>query len=640
MKALRVVAAILVAATAIVLVDGRSVGAQDSPGGAQELAEKWAPLVLIREQEEECDRDGEAWEPTNVDIVLDNPEVALRDADDDIVVEGPSAADLFGLGEGYYLDFPGRSLNPGCVYEKDFRRFKEETGTPPTIYAHVVSQPDEPGLLAVQYWFYWYFNDWNNTHESDWEGIHVLFEADSVTEALGQEPIAVGYAQHSGGEKADWTDSNVVKVDDRLVVYPSAGSHATYYGNALYLGRSASEGFGCDNTQTPSVSIESEVVLLPDEVTSADDPLAWLEFEGRWGEKHKGAFDGPTGPTAKDRWLNPIDWHEDLRDSSVVIPGGSTFGPSVTSSFCTLVEGGSNVLLWVTASPWVALGVIIALVGGVIWAIRRTRWSPVTTEPLQAPRQAGQRLKASWRRYRETPRMFIVIGFIFVPVAIVVGAIQTLILELPVLSDLTDLFGRGSGPVTAVLTLLIGGLGNTAAFLLVTAAVASAVGSGSQGGRGAAGRAWADVSRNSRDLLIAVAKAMAFVLLLMVSFVGSPWGIRNAVWWTFISQEIMLNGANHGDALHASRQRVEGSWWRTAGYTIVVMGLAISSGPLVGLPLLLFTGLDLWLINLIGSLVFTVVVPYASIAMIYMWGDRMTSAAEPETDEVAEPADA
>ena len=150
---MRVAAALLILLAAIVLADSGGAAAQEAGSAEQELAEKWAPIVQIREQEEECDRDGEGWEPTNVDIVLGNPEVVLRDVDDEVVVEGPTAADLFGLGEGYYLDFPGNSIRPGCDYERDFLRFKEETGTPPTIYSHIVSQSDKPGLLAVQYWF-------------------------------------------------------------------------------------------------------------------------------------------------------------------------------------------------------------------------------------------------------------------------------------------------------------------------------------------------------------------------------------------------------------------------------------------------------------------------------------------------------
>ncbi len=156
------------------------------------------------------------------------------------------------------------------------------------MYAHVVQQPDEPDLVFVQYWIYWYYNDWNNKHESDWEGITLKFEASSVEEALAGEPVAVGYSQHEGGERADWDDDKLEREGDHPVVYSSAGSHASYFGSEVYLGRGAAEGFGCDTTTGPSERVEPEVILLPDAVDDPDDPLAWLAFNGRWGERQSG----------------------------------------------------------------------------------------------------------------------------------------------------------------------------------------------------------------------------------------------------------------------------------------------------------------------------------------------------------------
>ena len=34
-----------------------------------------------------------------------------------------------------------------------------------------------PGKLAVQYWFYYTFNDFTDKHESDWEMAQVDFDA-------------------------------------------------------------------------------------------------------------------------------------------------------------------------------------------------------------------------------------------------------------------------------------------------------------------------------------------------------------------------------------------------------------------------------------------------------------------------------
>jgi hypothetical protein len=225
--------------------DAPAVGQPGSP--EQQLAERYTPVVFVRPQSGPCDRNGEQFEPAPVDIVLDNREVFLRQVgnDDPVLMSGPTAADLFDLREGWYLDFPGDALEPGCVFEQDFRRFYDGR---PVVYAHVTTEADRPGWVALQYWFFWYHNPAKNDHEGDWEFVQLLFEADTVEEALAGEPTHVGFAQHTGGERARWGDSKLEVVDGRPVVYPAMHSHASYYGQALYLGRSGREGFGCDNT--------------------------------------------------------------------------------------------------------------------------------------------------------------------------------------------------------------------------------------------------------------------------------------------------------------------------------------------------------------------------------------------------------
>ena len=285
-----------------------TVSAQaDDEGDAQELVERYAPIVMLRTQEEPCDSDGEPFAPMNVELVLDNPQIALRQVGngDPTVMRAPGAADLFDLGEGFYLDAPGDSLNPGCIYEQDHDRFN--AGQPAVVYAHIAQQPDEPDQLAVQYWLYWYYNDWNNVHEGDWEFVQLMFPASSVAEALATEPESTGYAQHEGGERADWDGDKLQREGTHPVVYSSQRSHASYYNAALYMGRSGSEGFGCDNTDEPSTRVEPEVVLLPDGVDDAADPLAWVDFDGRWGERHAAPNNGPTGPNTKPQWTEPVD---------------------------------------------------------------------------------------------------------------------------------------------------------------------------------------------------------------------------------------------------------------------------------------------------------------------------------------------
>ena len=146
------------------------------------------------------------------------------------------AADLAkGLYE-YHLDFPGDALNPGCGYEQWARRIT--AGFPEPSPTRTSSpRPTRPGKLALQYWLFYAFNDWNNLHEGDWEMIQLHFDAATPRQALTSTPNEVGYSQHEGAERASWDDSKLELVDGtHPVVHAAAGSHANFFGEALYLG--------------------------------------------------------------------------------------------------------------------------------------------------------------------------------------------------------------------------------------------------------------------------------------------------------------------------------------------------------------------------------------------------------------------
>ncbi len=67
--------------------------------------------------------------------------------------------------------------------------------------------------------------------------------------------------QHAGGERAGWEDSKVDKEGTHPIVYPAAGSHATFYDSTVYVQNgSKGSGVGCDNTSEPL----REVQVRPD----------------------------------------------------------------------------------------------------------------------------------------------------------------------------------------------------------------------------------------------------------------------------------------------------------------------------------------------------------------------------------------
>jgi len=611
-------AALLGAALAALTV---ALPAQAAPPSAeQQLADRFAPIVRLKQHSKECGS-GEPYRPASVDLVLGNPEVTLRNADSGAKQPAPTAADLYGLGDAWYLDLPGDPLSPGCSYEKQFLRWNGDR--PPITYAHVATEQGKPGKLALQYWFYYTFNDFNDKHESDWEMIQLAFDADTAEQALSQTPAQVIYSQHGGGELASWDASKLQKVGDHPVVYPGSGSHANYYGPNLYLGRSASEGFGCDDTRGPSTEVRPRAIVVPTTPDSRESPFAWLAFSGRWGQKERGANNGPTGPNTKDQWLAPITWMDSTgRDSSVTVPGQSTFGPNVAGFFCGAVAKGSNALNAAVDSPWTALGlfVVLGLACLVLW--RRTRWRPHDPLPVEQPRAVGQVLRAAWTLHSGHRRFVLGVGLSFLVMSAVFAGVEAVLLKLTGLGDFVSVADRQS-PVTALLVLLSGGTGVLIAAVFTAAATAAFV-AGLADDRTLTTRQALDVLRTRWRPLVGVTALVTVVsAVLIVTVIGIPLAIYLLVRWGLVTPACVIDGQSVRGSRSESARLVHGGWWRTLGVTALVNVTPLIVAPLIGvIVLLLFSGVAIWFVNLIGSLVFMFVYPYSGLAVALYFYDR------------------
>jgi hypothetical protein len=606
--------------------------AADTDQAARQLAERYAPVMRLQQQPEPCSSDGEAFGPMSVDAVLANPQIALRQvgADDPVVRWGPAAHDLYGLGDGFFLDFPGSALVPRCLYEKDFHRYT--AARQPIVYAHVVSQDDRPGELALQYWFYWYFNDWNNKHESDWEGIQLVFPADTPAAALGVAPSAVGYAQHEGGERAHWDDDKLDRVGDHPVVYSSAGSHGSYYDSSLHLGRSPGEGFGCDDSTGPSVEVSPGVVLLPRAASSADDPFAWLGFQGRWGERHEGANNGPTGPAVKDRWTRPLDWQENLRASSVNVPTPGSQSGELVDSFCGVVGWGSNQLMAFSRSPLQVTVLLTALIALVVFLIRRTVWTATQPTPVVAARRSGQILRTSLSMFARAPWVFAAIGAMAVPIAVVAGVAAVLLEHLPVVGDVLQV-APTNGVSRLVVSLLSGGVAGAVTYTFVTAAVAVVMDDLSAGRKPSARRA-VRVVRGRLGVLSAAFVVSAVVLLVLASTVVLALvALYLLVRVLFIAPVVMLEPTGSGRrAIARSFNRTRGRWWHTA-ITMALVAAATKLTPsVVGLLALVTTRPPFWVLSTLVVALDALLAPMLGIALTYLYGNAAARA-------VASPAD-
>jgi hypothetical protein len=635
----RLLVQLLAAAVAGLACAQPSVAAQ-SP--AETLAQRYSPVIRLVAQPEPCGH-GEAYEPTDVNVVLDNPGVALRGPwrPPNIVKVAPTAKDLSrGLFE-YHLDFPGNALAPGCTYDAWSHAITK--GSPPTAYARVVRESSHPDELALQYWFFYVFNDFNDKHEGDWEMIQLDFPAATAAHALETKPAEVGYSQHEGAESAHWGDQKLLLVDGtHPVVYPALGSHANYYGSHLYLGRSSAQGVGCDDTTGPSRELRPSVAFVPSDKAAYLRAYPWLGFIGHWGEQHSGFYNGPTGPNTKQQWTQPIAWaNEHLRDTSFIVPAGGSVGATATGFFCGAVATGSSLLTTITGNPSPVLIGLALLAVLMLWLASRTTWEPTAPVPVRRRRGWGTIVATSARLYASHVRLVLGLGLLFIPLGLLITGVQYLLFRVSGLSSLVDTAGA-SNAVVGGLAILLGTLFIVFGLGIIQAACAVAI--ASLDGERQVGPldAYRFALRRWRPLLGAFLVGILALGVLVGSVIGAVIAVWLLVRWSFLAQVIVLEGTSVRGAFRRSSQLVRGNWWRVVSLAVFVTSIALLVGPLLGAVLLFVSNASFNFVNLISSLVYVFVLPFVAIATTYLYFDLAVQKEERQAEAVgaARPAPA
>jgi hypothetical protein len=609
-------AAVGVALVACLLLPASPARAQTS--AAVTLAQRYSPVAALHLQRKLCGP-GEPYLPTVVNLVLNNPEVVLRDSQGRVVTRAPTARDLSSAPASDYIDLPGNPLNPGCSYEQQFRRWYGNRQ--PSVYAHVATDSEHPGKLAVQYWFYYTFNDFTDKHESDWEMAQVDFNASTPAGALRTGPYEVDLAQHAGGERATWTDDpKLSKEGLHPVSYVATGSHAQYFQSRLYLGKGGSAIFGCDDTRNATNRLHLQALVVPETPVPAASPYAWLNFEGRWGQKEAGINNGPFGPATHDEWRHPISWAEGLRTSSLSVPTVKLLGVSATSFFCTGTSDVATAINWGMLHPAPFLTLLGVILLALLIMVRRTTWRPYDPRPLRRARDGGQILRCSRRVYREHESTFIGIGVIFIPFGVLAGVLQWLLFHLTSVDHFVALDGKG-GAGTALVALLIGGIAAGIAAAAITAAVSAALNEIDTGRRVTAAHAYALAARHARALCGATTLEIVMMIVLTLTVVGIPLAIWLFIRTSLFAQSCIFDGGTALASLRASARLTRGRWWRTFAFTALVDILVILSGPILGVLILLLTSQSLTFIDIIGSLIYALTVPFGAIALTLYYFD-------------------
>ncbi len=633
-----VVSALATTALAATTLVVSASSATAAPADERVLADRYAPVVRLVAQPDACGP-GEPFVPTDVAAVLDDEGVALRGpwTTDDLVKIGPGAEDLGRGLAGHHLDFPGDPLDPGCTYEQWSDAITQ--GTRPTTYARVVTEEGREGL-ALQYWLYYPFNDFNNKHESDWEMVQLEFAASDAAAALGQEPTRVGYSQHEGVEVADWGDVKLEVVDGtHPVVHPAAGSHANYYDAALFLGRSGQQGFGCDDTRGEPVDLRPDVVLVPSDPAAVGGEFPWLGFTGRWGQREASFYNGPTGPNTKDQWTAPLSWTDaEGAPFSYAVPASGLYGTQATSAFCGVVASGSDALRRAMSNPARAVLLLIGAVAVVAWLVRRTTWRPSAPLRLARRRSTGQVLSSVWRMYLRRLPLFIGIG---APIAV------TTILPGVAHTWLTSWSESVGGVSTAYGVLVVGGSLVLAAlapvtFVLGQAAVVVAVREiDAERPVGVVG-AYAGALRRGWQVLLTELLLAAVVVACLFTVVLAPVGLVVLVAGLLLLPVVVLEGVWGWPAYRRSAHLVRPRWVKVVVLVALTTGAALAIGPLLGTTLILATSLPFAVSNAVSGIVYALLVPLVALAYAYVYADAVVSdAIEPRPERYVElPAEA
>ena len=575
-----------------------------------ELAAKYAPVVVMRDQPNPCGA-GEPYLPTRVESVLGQRDVTLR-GPGGRAIAAPTAMDLVGKGEGWYLDLPGNPLAPGCDYEQWFKRTVASQDA--TVYAHVATDPKHPGKLALQYWFFWVFNDWNDKHEGDWEMLQLLFDADSPEAALLAPPVSAAFAQHEGSETASWSDDKVVRDGDHVVIYPGQGSHAAYYTQAQWFGSSAAAGFGCDSTLAQGDVVRPSVVVIP---ADPGGQFGWLDFTGRWGQKAPSFNNGPTGPNTKMQWSSPVSWQEEKgRDGAVSLP--FVGGPAV-ESFCSLTEVGSLLFVDVLDHPILTALPILALLLLIGLSVRGTRWRRSDFRTVDRERRAGQVAVASFA-------LLIVRIRAFWPLILVTGlsaaaalGLQRLALRRHSTGDIADLNGFAHLGVSAVIAVAIGFA--LAPAIAVTLAATARVVDDLASGRPA--RPWTAIAVSIRHPSAALAQLVVYfvVTLLATSLVLLPIALFLISLWAVAMPSAAIEGGGLWTALHRSRRLTRGRRWRTILLSALLIWVGFTLPGAIGGILLLATGWPFWATNLVAIALAALLLPFSAVGLTLQFYD-------------------
>ena len=349
--------------------------------------------------------------------------------------------------------------------------------------------------------------------------------------------------------------------------------------SALFLGSSAEQGVGCDDTSGPNVEVRPAVRTIP-----SDPAEAAPCFRGSPSRGAGVSFSGPSStapppPTLKTSWTEPISVSADWRDRSYAVPAGGALGTQTTDFFCGAIAAGSNALRRLVDDPvplLLALGTLLVLV---LVGLSRAAWRPTAPLHLARRRAWGQIFTAASRMLARRLWLFLGIGLVLLPISFVVTLLQAIVIRASSIAGIsTD--GEGGG-VFVFLVFVIGTALTLLGLSLVVAATARALVEiengrpiGPFGAYRLAFERRGHVPRGGDHRRNGLAPPQLRRARPDRRLAGGPLGAGGV--------RGRIEGRSATDALRRSGRLVRRQWLKVASYAVFGAALALMLGPLVG----------------------------------------------------------
>jgi Vacuolar protein sorting-associated protein 62 len=237
------------------------------------------------------------------EIWTDAPGNRLVRADGTVLAEAGRGLSLAYLGprypDGQRAQKDDVIGHPVKKYREQARRLHEQPQYANRVYGHAVI--DRAGDLWLQYWFFYFYNDYNligrilkaGLHEGDWEMVQVRLR--------DEQPDRAVYTQHAHAEGRQWNEVDVVPGTDRPIVYVARGSHAGYFEPGTHW-----TGHWFDHADAKRKSPQLTLEIVDDEA----EHWRWVRWPGSWGDTRAGDnpldSNSPRSPGSRGHWDDPL----------------------------------------------------------------------------------------------------------------------------------------------------------------------------------------------------------------------------------------------------------------------------------------------------------------------------------------------